>query len=119
MVHIIEYILYSSVEFVSSKHCNYSGRVNWVEGIKRSIGSFNQISIQRIWKTTPKFILHCYVIIPIGKLVISSYKLPLQVIGYFETSSCFSSSKYIIGMAQNGSYLSSSLFFFLALVPAV
>jgi hypothetical protein len=42
MVHIIEYILYSSVEFVSSKHCNYSGRVNCIEGRKRLIGSFNQ-----------------------------------------------------------------------------
>jgi hypothetical protein len=62
VVHIIEYILYSNVDNISSKHCNYSGRVNWVEGIKRSIGSFNQISIQRIWKTTPKFqfTLLCY-----------------------------------------------------------
>lgn len=36
-----------------------------------------------------------------------------------KTSSCFSPSKYLIGMTQNGSYLSSSLFFFLALILAV
>ncbi len=55
-MHIIEYILYSSVEYIklkSSKHCNYSGRLNWVEGRKRSMGSSNQevFKESRICKT--------------------------------------------------------------------
>jgi hypothetical protein len=78
MVHIIEYILlYSSVEYISSKHCNYSGRVNWVEGRKRSIGSFNQEVFKESGRHNRCSFYICYVMIPIGKLVIS-YKLPLK-----------------------------------------
>jgi hypothetical protein len=74
---------------VCSKHCNYSARVNWVEGGKRSIGSSNQEVFKESGRHNQSSFYICYVIIPIGKpvnIIQTTPKIPSQTMSIEQQS---------------------------------